>query len=465
MFDKWNHIELEFHPKSDDLIFHFNEQSISINRIGIETARRFKFLFGVNTYGKFATTDLPPMKLRNVSIKEKQKEKHFWPLDNTKGNILPDINSRMEAYVTNPLWLRPLHTNWSLDFEREVSGRAQFAFDASSGILYIITRNLLIEYNVILKESRSISYAEGHYLPVSGSQVLYDTINDKLYSYSIDRQQLLEYDFTKDSWNERYVDSLPLTLYWHHNSYLSSADSSIYTFNGYGQLRYRNNVFRYSLNKGRWEEIQFSGDTIPPRYLAGLGHNSDGDTLYIAGGYGSDNGDQLINPHNYYDLFLISLVSREIKKLFDFRLTDEEFCFTNHIIVDDDKNLFYGMVYPKNKPNATLQLIEASLERPDYQYVGTPIPYKFYDIESFADLFYAENISLLVSVIQQNTGSRSVVSIRTLKFPPAVVPEEKPVKGIATYLLTGLIIIVSLVTMMFLFFTKLRRKKYKKNCL
>ena len=116
LFDRWNRIEFEFKPKSDNLIFHFNEQTISIDRIGVKAARKFKFLFGANTYDKFATTDLPPMNIRNIQIKENNKEKYFWPLNDTEGNTVHDIISHKEAFITNPLWLRPLHTEWSLEF-------------------------------------------------------------------------------------------------------------------------------------------------------------------------------------------------------------------------------------------------------------------------------------------------------------------------------------------------------------
>ena len=282
---------------------------------------------------------------------------------------------------------------------------------------------MLIEYDVVLKESRSIPYSQGHYLPVTGSKVLYNSLNDRLYSYSIDRQQVLEYDALKNSWNDQYLDSLPLTIYWHHNSFFSVTDTSIYTFNGYGQLRYRNNIFRYSFNEGRWEEMHFRGDTIYPRYLSGIGYNQAGDTVYIIGGYGSDDGNQLINPHNYYDLYLVSLANREIKKLYEFDKTGEELCFAHSIIIDKAHKLFYGLIYPKNKPGEGLQLIEGSLVKPVYRNVCSPIPYRFYDIESSADLFFAEDIDLLISVIQQNFDNKQVVSIRTLMFPPAAIPQ------------------------------------------
>lgn len=461
LFDHWNNVELNFNPKSDLLIFKFNGREVLIDSIGVRDAKKYKFLFGMNTYGVYATTDLPPMKLRDIKINTNHKEKYYWPLDETSGNVTRDIIHGREAYVTNPVWLRPLHTVWSLIFEDEAPDGAQIAFNPKENRLYLVCSEYITEYNVMSGEVGRIDYSDGEYLMVTGAQVLYDTVGGELYSYSIDRRQLFGFDFINERWEGKYVSNMPLTIYWHHNKFLSYSDNSIYLFNGYGQLRYRNDIFRVSLIDGRWDTVSFHGDTISPRYLAGLGYAKESNNIYIAGGYGSASGDQLINPHGYSDLYAIDLNKGRITRKLEYTLVgDDEFCFAGNIVIDKTESHFYGLIYSKNKPNDKLQLIEASLSEDVYKHVGSPIPFRFYDIVSSADLFYAEDIETLIAVNQQQLDNRIHVSVYTLKFPPAPIEAEKggdrPVKNFLK-LIAIFLTFVACVWLIMLYIKKIRK--------
>ncbi len=66
-------------------------------------------------------------------------------------------------------------------------------------------------------------------------------------------------------------------------------------------------------------------------------------------------------------------------------------------------NDFYALIYPTDKFNTTLQLIKGSLNSPEYQLMGDSIPYSFYDIASFADLYYCPLSKKLVAVTLYNS--------------------------------------------------------------
>ena len=65
LFTTWNKIRLKL--SNNVLTVYANGQAVS-QLININHNSCFKILFGANNYGKFRTTDVPPMKIRNIEI-------------------------------------------------------------------------------------------------------------------------------------------------------------------------------------------------------------------------------------------------------------------------------------------------------------------------------------------------------------------------------------------------------------
>jgi two-component SAPR family response regulator len=226
------------------------------------------------------------------------------------------------------------------------------------------------------------------------------------------------YDANGNFWLEKPYE-YTLTEFWHANKFISSIDTALYIIGGYGQLRYKNTVQRYRFSDQKWETINTKGDFFMPRYLAALGANAAGDTAFIIGGYGSKSGDQTINPKNNYELLAFSIRDRSFKHIYNFSPPKNEFCFANSLIIDSATNNFYGLIYPIDRFNSSLQLIKGSLSSPEYELMGDSIPYSFHDIESFSDLFYCPFSQKLVAVtILSLKNEPSTIKIYTIDFPP-----------------------------------------------
>ncbi|MBS1606270.1 MAG: galactose oxidase, partial [Bacteroidetes bacterium] len=219
----------------------------------------------------------------------------------------------------------------------------------------------------------------------------------------------------------------PLTEFWHANKFISQKDSAIYLIGGYGQLHYKNLVQRYDIPQRKWEIVTPKGDHLPPHYLGAAGANSAGDTAFLLGGYGSNTGDQMVNPRYYYDLFAYSVKDQRFKTIYHLKEPDKQFCFANSLIIDDKARQYYGLVFPNDRFNSTLQLIRGSLTSPEYELLGDTIPYLFYDVRSFADLYYSPIGKKLVAVtFYTNKENRTDVRIYSIAFPPYAV---SPVVG------------------------------------
>jgi two-component SAPR family response regulator len=165
------------------------------------------------------------------------------------------------------------------------------------------------------------------------------------------------------------------------------------------------------------------GDYFSPRYLSALGTDPQGNFAYIVGGYGSQTGDQMLDPKNYYDLYRYNIQGKSFKKLFTLKPLTSQFTFANSLVVGPDPGKYYGLIFPNDSFNSNLQLIEGSLTDSTYRILGNAIPYSFLDVRSFADLYYSQlnNKLIAVTLFYSKDGAKeksTEVKIYTLNFPP-----------------------------------------------
>jgi len=162
------------------------------------------------------------------------------------------------------------------------------------------------------------------------------------------------------------------------------------------------------------------GDYFTPRYLAGLGATKSGDSAYILGGYGSKDGDQLLNPKYIYEMTLFDVRTRNFKKLFSLPVPSEPFVFANSLVLDDAGKSYYALIFSKDKFNNSLQLIKGSLQKPEYTLMANPFAYAFADNRSFAELYYSPlSQSLWAVTFFANTDIGSTeVKVYRIDCPP-----------------------------------------------
>ncbi len=150
-----------------------------------------------------------------------------------------------------------------------------------------------------------------------------------------------------------------------------------------------------------------------------LQQTEEGDTAYLVGGYGSTTGDQTINPRFTYDFTLYDVRKRAFKTLFHLKEPARQFCFGNHMVIDAATNSWHALVYPTDRFNAALQLVHrARSPLPAYTPLGDSIPYSYYDIASYADLYYCRTSKKLLAVTIYTANNRSQIKVYTIDFPP-----------------------------------------------
>ncbi|MBN9381134.1 MAG: hypothetical protein J0H74_10225 [Chitinophagaceae bacterium] len=378
-----------------------------------------RICFGANSYAGFKSIDVPAILLKDVGLKVDDNKEYFWSLDESTGTNIADSLSSRKAVALNPAWIKPRHSNWELVSSMLIKGYPSTAFDGGEDRLFIVARDSL--YTLSMKtgvlSATMLSVRQDNLL--LGNQSVFNPYNRELYNFYIDEHIVTAFNFSEARWDQHFAPA-PVTEYWHVNKFFSKSDSALYVLDGYGQLRYKNKVQRYGLGSRKWAEVATGGDYYTPRYLAGLGTTGSGDTAYILGGYGSKDGDQLLNPKYLYELSLFDVRTRSFKKLYSLKEPAEPFVFANSLVIDETGKSYYTLVFSKDKFNTQLQLMKGSLEKPVFTFMASPFPYSFADNRSFADLYYspATQSLLAVTLYANSDNYNTEVKIYRISCPP-----------------------------------------------
>lgn len=459
LFNKWNRLRIKFNRKEDRLYFDVGKRQLTEGKIGISTSGCYKIIFGVNSYNKFKTSDLPSMNIRDIKINEEGKEVYSWPLKETDGLEADEEFQGKKARVKNPSWIRAAHKRWQLAKRFIVNGNLSTAFDTKAEVLYITGPKSLYRFDVGSNAVDKITYTTQNRSMPQGNQSVFNNFSGSLYNFYVDQKNASVFDFKGRRWIQGLSDQKKLTVYWQANKFISRIDSSLYVIGGYGQRKYKSTVQRYQLKTKQWDTLAVKGDRLMPRYLAGLGSTPDGSHAYIIGGYGSNTGEQMLNPENYYDLIRYDVRRRSFKKIYSLKKPVTDFTFASSLVINTIKKQYYGLAFQNNKFNSHLQLITGSLDKPEYQYIGNQIPYIFHDISSYADLYWSKKAKKLLAVtLHQNQNKLTEVKIYTISFPPEAFITAKPSISFINRMLFPFLVGILLISEIMLFIGKRQSK-------
>ena len=96
LFNQWNKFRIKFDFDNDRLIFYNGHTVFTEKGLHLKKNSCYKILFGTNNYKEFQTTDVPPMKLRDIRISENGTLKYNWPLDEESGTVAHEVVAQKE---------------------------------------------------------------------------------------------------------------------------------------------------------------------------------------------------------------------------------------------------------------------------------------------------------------------------------------------------------------------------------
>lgn len=384
------------------------------------SGKQIRLFFGANNYQELKTADVAPMRLRNILLACNGHATYYWPLDQLEGHIVTDRIAGQQAQVQNPQWLKHHYSEWEPALAFNTTGNASVAFDRQTGRLYIVGQDSLFTYDYSSNRLQGTAFQHPRGLP-AGNQSLFDSRKKQLYNFLADDKQMALYDEVHHDWSYGvHPDSV--THYWHSNKFYAAFDSAVYIIGGYGDYHYKNDVQRYATATQTWETVSVQGDRFTPRYLAALGTNDAGDSAYIIGGYGTLDGNQLLNPHHLYDMMLLDVKHHSFKRLYELPEPATPFVFVNSMLVRPAERAYYALTFANDQTTTSLQLIRGSLDTPAYTLLGGPIPFRFQDTRTRTELFYSAQSQRLIAVVLNSFEDIHFTGIKvyTILFPPSL---------------------------------------------
>lgn len=459
---EWNHIVISVSSSTGQVSLSWNGNkkvaSVSAGRL-----RDFRFLFGANDFGKFNTSDVPPITLRNIEILVKQQRLLKWELKKHNGGLVYDTTLKRAAIARNASWLIDRHSHWVMRKEFSVGKFPSAAFDSEHGQLFVSDVNALTDFDLKSDEIKNRPYASGSIIHTDANQLLFVPETGKLYNYNIATNAVSTYNFVSKGWD--YNDTTYTEpRHWHNNKFFNPVDGSLYSFGGYGYYSYSNALFSYDFASRKWTTAKVTG-SIPPRYLGALGLNEAKTHTLIFGGYGSVNGKQEVSPQAFYDLHILDLKTHVLTKAWELKAEEMKAntVFSNSLILNETDSCFYVLAYPKDKYKANLNLESYSVATGEREILGDSILFLFHDVHSFCDLFYSGKTKELIAVMAHKEGQGYKFQVHSINYPPlsaADTQQDIPTGTTATAKYLAIAGGVGILLTAFVVFLKRRQRMY-----
>ena len=447
LIDHWHSVELEIKKDANQIVLRFDDEEFKDDYSSNDGKSNLNLFFGAHRFNRFNSTDLPNMDIRNVSLSQNGLMQYSWPLAQHNGTAVEEVVQDFKGVVSNPHWILNIYSNWDMIGEFYFPGKVLYGFDNLQQKIEIIQEDSIFYFDLDTKEISS-TLPEYKLTPENRLNLVYDSIDKQFIIYS--RGLNIKADQSHGSFIENKIrKALVETICWHHNAVLNPENNVLYTFGGYGQLTYSNQVALFNDRTDRWDTIKYNG-TFYPRYLAGSGYNPADQKVYILGGFGSKSGNQAIRPGYFYDLLTYSFKENTFETLHEFSEENEAFCFAKSLYIDTASNTLFGLKFSKFESISEVQAVSVSLDDYSLKYLGNTFSFEFLDISSTIDLFFDYHNSDLIAVTTYFNEGRTKVTLYRLAYPPleqvpAAEGEESGSKNSLLYILLVLLLVSSII--------------------
>lgn len=298
---KWLPVSLHFRLADNrvDLSCAGRDTTLSVSLHG---ARKFTAVFGRDTH---VSSDVAPVNLRNVKVLVDGNVVRYWQLGRHDGNVCLDEIARKPAVAVNPMWSIDNHIEWKRVYSETIAGSLDVAFNARDAVFYLLRPDKVKAVNDAAGTVAEYPVVQGYPARSYLGHLLYDTLNNKLISYSLHEKISSSLSLAAGTWSLQDEHTAE-PYYYNHARAFNPEDSCFYFFGGYGYYQYRNDLFSLNVNTGEVSRLKYA-PSLTPRYLSAMG--VAGNTLYLFGGRGNRQGRQEFMTHPLYELSAIDLTT------------------------------------------------------------------------------------------------------------------------------------------------------------
>jgi two-component SAPR family response regulator len=415
---KWMKVIVDLDLKGDKIGVSINGKWYRAAGLGFDDKIKAKITFGKNEH----YSDVPNMAIKNLVIGN-DDDKYNFPLNEWAGNDVYNDEGDNIGWVDNPAWLINESYFWKQRYTKTFNEVAGLNFNQHTEQFFIYKSDSLFYYDVEYNRGWANPFKKRLDVPLHLGKSIVNVKENKCYLYEVLRAPQPApciAAFSLDSLTWDFYGKANITEQRHHHNVFYDKDfNNLYLFGGYGSFKYYKDFFKYDKVTDNWQIQNFTGDVINPRFFSAASAADSNNDVYIFGGYGNQSGNQVVGGIHYYDLYRVNLTTHTVKKLWEIKPDEEAFVPANNLIISKDKQFFYALCYPHERPKTAMRLYKFSIKDGSYQIVSGTIPVVSERIETDHNLFYNAKQDVFYCTTQEFvTPSQSTIRIFALSAPP-----------------------------------------------
>jgi DNA-binding SARP family transcriptional activator len=458
ILEQWTLVSISFSSSKNEFVLSIPESTLSVP-YSISQIENIKMSFGLCLFPNFSLYDVSSVNIRNIRIYNNDKLIRYWKLHKHEENLCYDSVANVLAVANNSRWIADDYSRWTRLYSKAVNINSLYTFDSSKELLYIIQddqKQFIYIYDLKTGAENIIRAKNRHFANLNSSRLLYDNLRDRLVIYNLEEQSTFIFSLKHLTWEHNGKSLLPEDSgYYNHSSVYSASDSLLYSFGGYGYLKYNNALITLNIYNDSITKAYLPG--ITPRFYSST-FKSDS-LLYIFGGRGSKTGRQEIFPQHYIDLYAINLITGETMQLWSMSEPNANFYAGENMIYHEKEKCFYIITDMED-----LTLLKVMEDREGYEIMSF-FPYDSLSTKAFyRNLFLsADSQKLYALLVRNHSGTQRLIELYALPYPPVPLHlhTDIPQKEKTFRLLLLPVFILPLALFLFLFFRKRNRKKFK----
>jgi DNA-binding SARP family transcriptional activator len=419
-FDRWTKIRLDVDIRNTKLAVSFNGERMETLVPDLAGLKDFSMVFGACRNSSFFNTDVSPMSLKDIQLfDQKQRLVRSWKLSKHNQTVVYDEINHAQAQVENPNWIIDKHVKWRKLKHLTFDSILGIAPDEQTGRIFFIDKKAVYIFSAQTPFMDTLRYSSGIPYSARGNQIIYNRFTNELWSYDFFKGlkgRISKFNFSTRAWSNNQAAAMEPD-FWHHNKFISPADSSLVTLFGYGHYTYKGILNKYTEATKTWIQTDIS-QQVQPRYLSAFGMLNQKEAL-VFGGYGSITGRQELSPEFYYDLYKLNLKDFTFSKQWTLSTPLSPFVPCESLIADKQNGQFYTLLYNRGKYSTYLHLALFKTDSPEYHLYKDSIPYDFLDTNSWSTLMLDQKTSQLIAV----TAHDLAVELYSIAYPP-LMPDK-----------------------------------------
>ncbi|GAB1415397.1 hypothetical protein MASR2M117_08030 [Paludibacter sp.] len=450
-------IIFHFNLVSDKVIISLNEKQYVCESVGLKNPSDLQIAFGL--FG--LNLDVPQMVIKNLKITTNTRKIYF-PLNESKGDVVEDVNERFKANVKNPNWIINDHFYWHKKANLKINNSTSITFDENQNRILLINNDSIFSYFPRYDKLVKNEIIKPADINIYGS--LFDPSENKYYLFTEqDIPQKVKFSNMNDEHMSFSIINKENKL--HSNPFLTSDE--LYFFGGYSNHLYSNDILKYNSSNKKWNKEVFKGEKITPRFYSAIGQGVEIGEMLLFGGFGNETGRQEHGGKNLYDLYKLDINRKVVQHLWTLQDHPKiEFIAGNNLILSQDKTHFYAFCYAHHTPKTVGYLYSFDLKSGKYEIMSDSIQFTSEDMNTTVNLFFNQELNEFYTVIKENFESgQGKLQIFSLSGPPVskAYLERGKIKSLLSYVFFSVVSIISIVVVVFVMFSLFKLFRKNKN--